>query len=274
VFTPVKAGPAISGIALAGSDLFWTDVRAGMIHRTRKDGGGDQIFATGLTAPGVVAADDTRVYWAEIAPGQPAGGSIRSLPLAAAPGAAPDTLATIPIFQSVSTLLAVEGTLYWTPFDSVGSTVYHATLFAAPVATLLAGGQGNVVPGLGASYLLISSAGNVYSAYFHDLWTTALGRIPRPGADEILMSLLPVGIGVSGMAVAGSWLVLAGNPGGRTDLYAAPATEPAGAVIIAHGARTGPVVGPAGVTYIDATGALVAFPADQLGYVAFGHPPP
>ena len=142
-------------------ELFWTDAGSGALHRTARDGSGDVTLASGLTSPGLVTADDTRVYWFEPSPDSPfgdGGGMLRSLPLDAAPGEMPAGLAAIGETSSVFSMVAAGGSLYWTPY-SLGSTMYYASLVTAPVATLLAGGTATVVPEIAQPYALVASGG-------------------------------------------------------------------------------------------------------------------
>jgi hypothetical protein len=261
-------------LASAGEDLFWTDRFRNALHRTHKDGSADDLLAINLQSPGMVAADDNRVYWLEDTYQNQGGGVIRSLPLDAAPGDPAATLVKAGQFDSISSIAAANGALFWTPFDSIGSTVYYASLLTAPVATLLAGGAGTGIACVGQPYGVVASEGKLYFGYYRDLWTTVVAGLSDSGGTSSLLSILPVDVYMTGVTVSGDWLLVTGAAvGGRQDLYVAPASG-AGMVIVAHGLGTPAIVGPSGVTFIDSSGRLVAFPLSELGYLAFGQPAP
>ena len=139
------------------------------------------------------------------------------------------------------------------------------------MATLLAGGTATVLPGIVQPYALFASGGVVYFAYNRNLWTTVVANLNNPAA---ILSILPIDVGLTGLLVTGDWLLAAGEGAGQQDLYATPLDSPAGFVIVATDLLTPAVLGPAGVTYVDSSGILVAFPVAQLGYVGFGLPAP
>jgi hypothetical protein len=268
-----ETGDRSISATLASTSLFWTDAGSGALHRTARDGSGDVTLVSGLTSPGLVTADDTRVYWFEPSPDSPfgdGGGMLRSLPLDAAPGEMPAGLAAIGETSSVSSMVASGGSLYWTPYG-LGSTMYYASLVTAPVATLLAGGTATVVPEIAQPYALVASGGAIYFAYNRNLWTTVVANLNYP---EAVLSILPIDVDVTGLLITGDWLLATGQGVGQEDLYATPLDSPAGFVIVATDLLTPAVLGPAGVTYVDSSDTLVAFPVGQLGYVGFGHPAP
>jgi hypothetical protein len=261
-----------SGIAASGSDVYWLDKINGTLHRTHADGSGDDVLADGLNSPDTLAIDDTRVYWSEVSYLGEGGGRIRSLPRDAAPGGAPATLVSVGLMNAISSLAASRGTLYWTAFISIGSTVYYASLFAGSTDTLLSGGSGSSIDGSNP-YAVTATGGAVFYGYHRDLWTTVLVDLPSASGPGNLLSILPVNVGLAGLAATDSWLIVTGDSSVGTDLYIAP-RHGAGLVRIAQGLRTPAIVGPAGVTFIDASGALVFIKTDDLGYVGYGHPAP
>jgi hypothetical protein len=99
-----------------------------------------------------------------------------------------------------------------------------------------------------------------------------MGLSPTPTAPDLL-SILPIDVTLAGIAVTSNWLIVTGAASVGTDLYVAPRMG-AGLVRVAQGLRTPAVVGPAGVTFVDASGALVFIKTGDLGYVGFGHPAP
>jgi len=275
---PGSTGRSVA-ITLAGRNLFWTDAQAGTLHRTARDGSADAILATGLAAPGLVTTDDSRVYWLEESSAPVyGGGTIRSLPSDAAPGDSPSDLVTIAELGDVSSIAATGGSLYWTPYIQ-GATVYYSSLVTAPVTDLLAGQPPVAVPIINPTYEqpygLAVAGTTVYFGYYMNLWTTAVARIPQQGGTPVLVSILPIDVGLSGLLVTDGWLLVSG--GGDVNralkLYAAP-TDGAGFVVVATDLTVPAALSPWGVAYIDQSGALVAFPTAQLGYVGFGHPAP
>jgi hypothetical protein len=99
-------------------------------------------------------------------------------------------------------------------------------------------------------------------------------ELPLAGRAGDLLSILPVDVRLAGIAVMPSWLIVTGSSNAGTDVYIAPRAG-AGLVRIAQGLRTAAaIVGPAGVTFIDASGALVYIETDDLGYIGFGNPAP
>jgi hypothetical protein len=76
--------------------------------------------------------------------------------------------------------------------------------------------------------------------------------------------------------ITGDWLLVSGGGDGERgvlQLYAAPA-DGAGVVVVATDLAVPAAISPWGIAYIDRSGALVAFPVSQLGYVGFGMPAP
>jgi len=225
-----------------------------------------------------VTADDSRVYWLEES-AQPAygGGTIRCLDGDAAPGDSPSDLVTISELGDVSSIAAAGGSLYWTPYIQ-GATVYYSGLSTAPVTALLAGQPPVAVPTIDSTYEqpygLAVAGTTVYFGYYMNLWTTAVARIPQQNATPVLVSILPIDVGLSGLLVKDDWLLISGaGHGDALQLYAAP-TDGAGFVVVASDLAVPAAISPWGIAYIDHAGALVAFPTAQLGYVGFGVPAP
>ncbi len=260
-------------VALAGGNVFWTDGVAGTLHRTARDGSGDVVLASGLPSPAEVTADDSRVYWlvaGDSPPGE-AGGRIESLPLDATSADAPQVLAIIDGLSAVSSMAAMDGSLFWTPFAAVGATMYYARLMSAPVSTLLAGGVGAALPGIAQPYGLVAVGNDIYFGYQRTQWTTVVTRL----SDQTILSVLPISVGLTGLTVSGDWLLVTGaGQSRRQQLYATPLESPSGLVVVATDLGCPAVTSPWGVTYVDAAGALVAFSTEQLGYVGFGLPLP
>lgn len=102
--------------------------------------------------------------------------------------------------------------------------------------------------------------------------TTVITRL----SDQDLLSVLPIDVYATGLAVTGDWLLVTGSSGenSRQQLYATPLASPSGLVAVATDLECAAVISPWGVTYVNTAGELVAFPAKQLGYVAFGLPAP
>ena len=261
--------------ALTDQDLFWADPSAGTLHRTARDGTADVVLAGGLSWPSLVTADQSRVYWFEAAPnGGGAGGTIRSLPVDAAPGDRPDALATVDGLQSVWSMVATDGSLYWTPYEAF-STVYYASLVTAPVADLLAGGAGAALPGIEGPYQLTAAGAVVYFGYLRNLSTTNLGRIPEQNGAPVLISILPGNVSLAGLTITDQWLLASASDDEthKLQLYGC-SKDGAGLGLVAVDLATPAVNSPWGIAYVNDAGALVGFPTAQLGYVIFGEPPP
>jgi hypothetical protein len=259
-------------MAIAGTNLFWTSATAGTLHRMARDGSGDVVLATGLASPGQLTADTSRVYWLTAGDSLygEGGGTIQSLPLDAVPSDTPQVLATIGPLTAVSSMAASGGQLYWTPF-SAAATMYYASLVTAPVDALLAGGAGTAIPGISRPYGLAAVGDDIYWGYGRTAWTTAITRL----SDRTDLAVLPINVNLSGLSVAGDWLLVSGTgQNRRQELYATPLDSPSGFVVVAADLQCPAVITPWGVTYVNTIGELVAFPTQQLGYVGFGLPPP
>lgn len=270
----VAAGDPGGGLAmaLAGANLFWTDAAAGTLHRTARDGSSDVVLATGLPSPAQLTADDSRVYWvvADDSPPGEDGAQIESLPLDAASTDPPQVLATVGGLSAISSMAATGGSLFWTPFDA-GATMYYARLVTAPVRTLLAGGNGTALLGIAQPYGLAAVNNDIYFGYDRTLWTTVITRL----SDGTVLSILPINVSLTGLTVTGDWLLVTGRgENERQELYTTPLESPSGFVVVATDLGCPAVISPWGVTYVDTAGALVAFSAEQLGYVGSGLPAP
>jgi hypothetical protein len=260
-----------SRFVASGNDLYWLDRTAGALHRTWANLAVDEVLAAGLDTPDTLVVDDARIYWSEVSYMHQSGGVIRFLPRDA-PGATPATLTSVDSSHAISSLAVSGGTLYWTSFISIGATVYYAGLFAASTDALLHGGSGTLIDGANP-YGATAVGADVIYGYYRDSWTTALVDDSVGSGSTNLLSILPIEVGLVGLALADEWLIVSGRSEVGTELYVAP-RDGAGLVRIAQGLQTPAIVGPAGITFVDASGALVFVKLADLGYIVFGHPAP
>jgi hypothetical protein len=274
----VIAGGGLTGrggdagaLIVAGGDLFWVDCQTttGTLHRLPTNGGRDDALRSGVECePGALAGDDEYVYWAEPADAadESAGDLIRALPRTAAAGDPPSLLASTGRDWVVRSMVSYAGSLYWTTYEPV-ATGFYAGLFTAPVATLLAGGSATQRDDLGDSYGLAASCGGVVFGRFKDLSTSVVASLFKPTGAPTVLSILPLHDTLEGVAdMDGQELVLTGD-GGR--VYAILSTG-GGPVLIARGAKTPAVSGPAGATFIDANDMLVAITSTDIDAAVFG----
>jgi hypothetical protein len=257
--------------AIGGGNIFWTGTqRVSALHRTKDDGAADDVFTSSLVGVSYLAADATNVYWTEVWGQDDQGtGVIRMLPLSAAPDTAPTLLVSLGMDDEVSSLAALDGALYWTPYGAVGATMYHATLWTAPVSVLAAGGTGTTAFANQPPYGLTTIGDAIALAYYQDLWTSTVAILPQSTGWPQAVAVLPEESFVSGLSAADGWIYVTAGPGPACgsipslQLYAIP--EQGGALLqVATGLRTAAVSGPAGMTYVDQSGALVSLPYDGL----------
>jgi hypothetical protein len=186
----------------------------------------------------------------------------------AAPGSMPATLVQVGFDQDISLLAARDGTLYWTSYISVGSTVYSAMLWRAPLDALANGGAGTSLDAAGNPYAATSIDADLLLAVFFDYWTTGIARLPRDGAPQPIATL-PRDESVVGLAAIDTWALASTNPSfgcGATpalNLFAAPL---AGGTpkLVARGLRAPAIAASQGVVFVDADRHLVALPASEL----------
>jgi hypothetical protein len=254
---------------LSSSHVFWMGSDRATLHRTPKDGTADERLAA-VNDGDHLAGDGSAVYWTEsarIPDGDDSidGSAIRSLPRDATSGSPPTTL--LLSFDAISSLAVADGTAYWTPFPN--ATVYDANIWSSTVAALAGGASGTELGGLRSPYDLTSFGGQIYFAYYPDLWTTALGRLAADGGEQSI-GVLPDGDGDVSLALADGWLLASaasgadgcgGNPSQR--LWATPLAGGA-PKLIAQGLRTAAIAAPQGIVFVDASQHLVALPTTEL----------
>jgi hypothetical protein len=237
------------------------------LHRTRQDGTADERLAAVASGDALVT-DGSALYWTESARGYADGyvdGSvIRSLPRDAGPGSAPTTL--LLSFSAISSLAVSGGIAYWTPYPN--ATVYYSDVWSAPVPALARGQLGAKLPGLRSPYALTRAEGELYFAFFQDLWTSGLARLTAAGVEASL-AMLPTSEYDVHLAVADRWLLASTNP--HPGCLAEPAlnlfaTPLAGGIpkLIAKDMRTSAVAAPEGIVFVDGSKHLVALPPDQI----------
>ena len=249
------------------SHVFWSSSNPTAIHRTRKDGSGDETLASPASAwPGRLAADTSSVYWSDRVP-DGEGGAVRALPLDAPAASTPTTLVRAASDQDIYSLAAHRDALYWTPFKAVASS-YMSTLWSATLDELAQGSGGAAVDAPRSPYALTSTGGDLLFAFYADPWTSSIARLPVGGAPQT-MGTLPTGESVLGLAAVDGWALASTDPGGGCNL--APlmnlyATPLAGGTpkLIAQGIRAAAIAAPQGIVFVDADRHLVALPADQI----------
>ena len=180
-------------------------------------------------------------------------------------------MVSLDLFKAISSLASCEGSLYWTSFTSVGSTMYYADLFGGRTDGLLQGETGTLIDS-NDPYGVTATGGSLLYGDHRDIWTTALLSGPASGPANPL-SILPVDEILAGVVATEEWLIVTGRSNVGIELSVAPRSG-AGLVQIAKGLQTPAILGPAGITFVDASGALVYIRLDDLGYIAFGHPAP
>jgi hypothetical protein len=259
-------------IVAVGSDVFWLDRPAGVLHRTRADGSGDDVLADGLYVPDTLAIDDTHVYWSELAqPGQ-LGGVVRSLRRDAAPDDEPVPLVAVGPMYAISSLAVSGGTLYWTSYTGVVTTDDRSGLYAAATDAPPGDSRGIRLDG-NNPFRATATGGAVLYGTLRDTHTNVLMDLPSLSDPPKLLSILPAGVVLGGLAATDDWLIVTGRSSAGWEIHVAPRTG-AGLVRIAQGIRCPAILGPAGITFIDGSGALVFIETDDLGYVGLGRPAP
>jgi hypothetical protein len=252
----------------AGSSVFWVGSNQSGLHRTRKDGGGDEI-AVALPTIGRLAGAAGGVYWTEGTSSNGDGGVIRALAVDAAPGSTPATLVQLGFDQDISSLAAGDDALYWTPYDAVGSTVYTAMLWTAPLGLLANGGAGTALEAFGSPYAATSTDADLLFAFDIDYWTSGIARLPRNGAPQPIATL-PRDDSVVGLAAVDAWALASTNPGfgcsATLNLFAVPLAGGA-PKLVAQGMRAPAIAAPQGIVFVDADGHLVALAASELATI-------
>ncbi|HEY7376138.1 MAG TPA: hypothetical protein VIF57_28510, partial [Polyangia bacterium] len=120
---------------LTAAHVFWVAGNRATLHRTRRDGGGDDRIAT-TTAGGHFTSDAGAIYWTAPASAEADDGSVvLSLSEDAAPGSPPTTLVRTDPSDGISSLAAVGGSLYWTPCPA-HATMYYSDIWAGTVEAL------------------------------------------------------------------------------------------------------------------------------------------
>lgn len=270
--TMVYPGDWGSRFVVSGTELYWLDRAAGALHRVGLDGTGDQILAAGLGGPDTLAVDANNIYWSELNLAHQGEGIIRSLPRNAAPGDPPVTLVAVGNYDAISSLDASGGALYWTSFISSGSTMYFASLTGASTDALLHGGNITQFDAQNP-YGVRLIGGHLFYGSLRNPSTTELFDNSAADGSSVLLSILPIDVRLAGLAVTDEWLIVTGGSRAGTELYVAPRWG-AGLVMIAKGLQTPAILGPAGITFVDASGALVFINLADLGYVGAGTPAP
>jgi hypothetical protein len=152
--TPIMlAGIALAGearmIAVDATSVFWPGPGDGSIMNVAIAGGTPSALVSGLNAAGVVAVDDTNVYWDDFE------GSIHSMPIGGGP------VSTIAEGHNpLSSMVVSGGYLFWTMSPKLGVA-----------RTPIGGGAVEITQDLGAEYLAIDSD--------HVYWTNHSGSIKK-----------------------------------------------------------------------------------------------
>ena len=249
---------------LAGGFVFWLGSARSALHRTRAAGGGDEVLTRAVRGDNL-AADAANVYWTDVLGRDAQGsGAIRMLSQGARAGDAPLTLATADVNEEISSLAVRDGAVYWTPFGTIGSTMYTSVLRSAPLAELVAGRDPGTVPStLTSPFGLSAGSDAIYFAQFANLWTTVYARLPGGNGPAELLATLPIEQTGRGVAIAGDNLLLSASAtigcGQQPSLklFAAPA-QGGQPVLIADEMRTPAIAAPDGVVYVGGDGRLTA----------------
>lgn len=125
------AAAAARDIAVDSTAVYWTD--SSTVMRVPLAGGNPTTLATGLASPGVIAVDDTHLYWSDNVAG--------TITRAALDGGSPTVLAT---GQSPSAIAVDAESVYWTNVngDAPGAAVMKVAIAGGSVTTLASGIQG------------------------------------------------------------------------------------------------------------------------------------
>jgi hypothetical protein len=272
----------------AGNDLFWVARRAlpdhhwtTVLHRTSKDGTRDEVVADDLLIDGFVtlAADDTFVYWNEIADLYNGGGSVRAFFRNAPAGTPPLTVATVSTWMEIASVTVDERSLYWTPFRAIGTTVPWGELWTGDKRALAAGDSTSARK---LSDVLANAVGThddelflTYSGGFGDGWSSWFAHLSKEGAMTQLAHLQEAA--ADSIVFVDRWAILSLSSGGCGDgtrrLVAVPTSAGSGTMTtIAEGAVTPVALGAEGITFVNADGALVAISKADLNLALTGSP--
>ena len=258
---------------------FWAPTDRASIHRTRKDGTGDEIIAPATRAE--IAVDADNVYWTEILPG-PAdlgqgGGVVLSLPHGAAPGSAPAKRVQVSSYDEVWALAVFDGSLFWSDTEVVGTTVSYANLAWGPLSGLDGTWRGWAVNLYGNSRGLSVAGGHVYVASEDPMYVTSLARLSSKGEAQTI-GTLPGHGGTRGVAVVDDWVLVSVASGtcsqpASVDLAAIPVGggEPRP---VATGLHTAAVALGPGIVFVDGSNRLVAMSARDVEAILTPSPAP
>lgn len=251
---------------LGATDVFWTPTDRASIHRTHKDGSGDEIIAH--TARAEVAVDADSVYWTA-ATGMYGEGSgvVLSLPQGAAPDSTPSKRVQVSSYDEVWAIAVLDGSLFWTDMEVVGTTVAYASLRWGPLSDLDGSWSGRAVNLSAFARGLGVAGGHVYAAFEGPLDVTSLARL-SPAGDAQTIGTLPDNSYAHGVAVVGDWVLVSADHDtcpqpASLDLDAIPVGggEPRS---VATGLRASAVEMGPGVIFVDASGRLVAMSARDV----------
>ena len=254
---------------VAASHVFWVAGNRATLHRTRKDGTGDDRIAI-TTSGNHFTTDGSAIYWTALASDEAKDGSVvLSLREDAAADAAPTALVHTAPYDGISSLAAVGGALYWTPYPTL-ATIYYADIWAGTVEALAGGGAGAKLPGPQSPYALTSAGGDVLFAFYPDRFTTGLAHFTTPGEPQIVATLPPDDGFLAGLSAAGGWLLATTYPSdyscGQPPVLHLYATPLAGGApkLLETALRTPAAAAPQGIVFVDAARRLMALPADQI----------
>jgi len=262
---------------LGSTQVFWTPADRASIHRTRKDGGGDEIIAH--TTRAQLAIDADNVYWTDVTGSSGEGGGVvLSLPLGAAPGSAPAKRVQVSSYDEVESVAAFDGALFWSDMEVVDTTVFHASLAWAPMNRLDGTSSGTAIL-LPSSFAGLDVAGgSVYAAVEDPMYVTSLARLSATREAQTI-GTVPGHGGVRGVVVVGDW-VLASVASVAT--CPQPASLDLAAIPVGGGPPRPVVTGmhtPAaaigrGIVFVDASNRLVAMSASDVQAAITHEPPP
>jgi len=116
--------------------------------------------------------------------------------------------------------------------------------------------------------LVVAERGDLFAVYWSDLWTTRLARLTG-GDGSSFTAVAEVPNGVDEMLFVDDWVLLSvgsgscGNPNHRLVALSTTAS-PSQVVPLADGLAAPPVMGPAGLTFVDQDGRLLAASIDDV----------
>jgi len=258
---------------LASTQVFWAPADRASIHRTRKDGGGDEIVAQ--TTRAEIAIDTDDVYWTDVTgPFGEGSGVVLSLPLDAAPGSTPAKRVQVSSSDEVTAIAVFDGALYWSDTEVVGTTVDYADLGWGPLTSLDGIWHGRAVNLPGNSRRLDVAGGNVYAASEDGMYVTSLVRLSSTGEAQTI-GTLPGQRGTQNVVVLGNWALVSvvstddcPQPT-SLDLAAIPVGggDPRPVVTGMHTAAV--AMGP-GIVFVDASNRLVAMSPSDVDQAIMG----